>query len=275
MKNRSKTKNAAQTPKASQVGPFPVPDAIYSIASLIVMCILSVWICFQLAGQAAWTQIPFFFTIFGGTLGWIFELGLLLTGTPYQRNRSPLTSFIQKIRFMNIGPVVSTLFFFVCCMVVPDANFRLALLYLAGATCFGLGAALFLGGIAIVPMVILGAQVAQFILVVIFGLPSGHIVASLMLMGQAIAQGSAFLVGTETPAKSTGFHVLSTVSALLLYLAIANVTASNPGFSLQVEPAMAIGSPTMWGFVVACLVGLALTIGLKRSGMGALPAAKA
>jgi hypothetical protein len=190
------------------------------------------------AGVATWAWIPFAFTIFGGTLGWVFEGGLLLKGVAFQSDLNRFTLFIQKIRFLNLAPVITTILFFVCALVVPDPSVRIALLFVAGAGCFGLGAALFFGGASALPLVILGTQAAQIVIVVASGSPVGSRAVVWILVAQALVQGWAFVVGTLTPLRSTGFHVLSTVSGVLLYRALLSTLAVDPTFTHDVAPAL-------------------------------------
>lgn len=239
---------------------FSVGASLLSILSLILMSGLSLYILRQLDGQPWWVRIPFIFTIFGGTLGWVFELGLLLTGHAYQENYNRFARFIQKIRFLNLAPVVASLFFFVCCMTIPNPDVRLAMLFVAAFACFAMGVALFFGGAAALPLVILATQAAQFILVLVYGPQAGGHWVMLFLLLQAVCQALAFIVGTATPLKSTGFHVLSTFSGLLAFYAILYATNANASFSHQVAPVVPAGSLLLWGLVVACLAGFMFTM---------------
>ena len=56
--------------------------------------------------------MPFAFTIFGAGLGALFELYLLIEGTPFQQTRSKGTTFIRNIRLLNLAPVTATILFF-------------------------------------------------------------------------------------------------------------------------------------------------------------------
>jgi hypothetical protein len=152
------------------------------------------------------------------------------------------------------------MFFFVCAMVIPDPNLRIALLYVSGAACFGLGVALYFGGAPAVPLILLGTQVAQFFIVLVYAPPVGGYAVMFMLMGQAVLQAIALIIGTDTPLKSTGFHVVSTIGGILAFGAIMGATAINPDFSSQVAPAIARGSLLMWGFVISCIAGLIITL---------------
>jgi len=205
----------------------------------------------------AWTWVPFLFTIFGSTLGFIFELSLIVAGTPFQQTKSPFTTTIQRVRFLNLAPVTTTIFFFVVTMTIPDPSLRLALLFLSVTVCTGLGFALFFGPPnPVVPMVLLGFQVAQAILVLVVGIPLGGV----FLLAQAMLQLSALIVGTSTPKASTIFHVTSTLSGVMLYASLLTVTHVDPGFAERAALAIPAGSLTMWGLVVAGFVGIGATI---------------
>ena len=209
---------------------------------------------------AAWVWLPFAFTIFGSTLGWLFELGLLITGTPFQLARSSFTRFITQVRLLNLAPVTATIFFFVCAMVVQEPNLRMALLFLSAATLFGLGFALFFATRApVIQFILLGVQVLQagIVLAASSGL-TDHIIA--LLVGQAVLQLAAFLVGTATPIRSTIFHITSTIAGILLFIAVVQVTALNATFSLNVAPEISLGSLLMWGLLATCIAGLVISI---------------
>ena len=276
-------------PEALRFQPPPIQSfstlgSIFSILSLALMTALSSVMLWQLihpedyllanftwlgylqnllrppevsAPLAIWTMIPFAFTIFGAGVGGLFELGLLLAGTPFQQTRTPFTSFIQKIRFLNLAPVTGSIFFFVCCMAIPDPNLRMALLYLAAATTIGLGFVLFFGSTnPIVPMILMGIQVLQIIIVCSYDSMPGKG----FLIAQAVLQLIALRIGTLTPLRSTIFHTTSTLSGVMLYAAVVAVTAVNPDFSHQVAPILPPGSLLSWGVVVACLAGLLFAV---------------
>jgi hypothetical protein len=258
---------------------FPILGSILSILSLMFMSGLSLYLFLQLihpgkmgaglwnipmipAGSeiAAWVWIPFLFTIFGGTLGWVFELGLLFNGTPFEQHLNRFTTFIQRIRFLNLAPVVTSLFFFVCAMVIPEPNLRMALLFVAVFACFGLAIALYFAVSPAVPLIILGTQVAQFIIVIASDMPVGGRTVAILLMIQSVLQATAFIITALTPLKSTAFHVISTISGLLAYWAIAIATNANPDFSREVAPVIPAGSLLTWGLVVVAIAGLIFTM---------------
>lgn len=242
---------------------FSVFPSILSILSLILMSGLSVYILLQLKDQATWVKLPFIFTIIGGTIGWIFESALLIGGTPFQPFYKRFNTFIQRLRYLNIAPVVTTLFFFVCSMVIQEPNLRMALLFLAVATCFALGVASFYGlngGNGWVPLIILGAQIAQFLIVLAADTPVGGNIVKYLLLGQAVCQATAFLIGTKTPMKSTAFHILSTFSGLAAFGAISKAIEAQPDFSHQIAALIPSSSFLTLGLILTAIAGVVMAM---------------
>lgn len=272
---------------AKPVAPtFPLPGSITSVLSLTVMSVVSTAMVLELVApasgstaafrdavlsplfallgtprwttaQPAWTWLPFAFTIFGSTLGGLFELGLILAGTPFQQTKSKLTSAIERVRFLNLAPVTATIFVFVVAMTIDDLSLRYALLFVVSLVGAGLGFALAFGPPnPVVPLFLLGAQVAQAVLVLVAGIPVG----GGFLLAQAALQLTALLVGTATPKASTIFHLTSTLSGVALFAALMTATAADPAFAAQASTPVAAGGAMMWGLVVACLAGVAITM---------------
>ncbi len=256
---------------------FPIGGSILSILSLLFMTALSTIMLLQLlyptepivswswlqppaadGALAWWVWLPFAFTIFGAGLGFQFELALLVAGFPFQQLRTKFAAFLLHIRLLNLAPVTTTILFFVCCMTMENEGLRTASLYAAGGACFALGFGLFFGGAPALPMILLGIQVVQVLLVLVLGVVEGGSPVAVFLVAQGVLQLTALLVGTATPLKSTAFHVISTVSGILLYHAIVGATASDPAFSHQAAIALPAGSLLRWGFVAICLAGLLL-----------------
>ena len=259
------------TPVYGTAGP------VLSILSLLLMTVVSVIITVQLlnptyhvglgilpppqatSSLALWTWLPFAFTIFGASVGLIFELVLLLLGKPFQQTLNRFTTFIRNIRLLNLAPVTTTIFFFVCCMTIRDENLRMALLYLAAVGCFALGLALFFGGAeAAVGLTLMTIQVVQIILVLMFGAAVGGKWVAVFLILQAVLQLTSLKIGAMTPLTSTAFHTISTFSGVMLYYAIVGATAVEANFSHDVAIALPAGSLARWAFVFACFAGLVL-----------------
>lgn len=257
---------------------FSVFGSLLSVLSLLLMTVLSVAMFMQLTGLgqaydviplaifenlptgelASWTWVPFLFTIFGAGLGFLYEGSLLVTGQPFQLMKTKFGQFIQSIRFLNLAPVVASLLFFTCSMMIAQVELRAALLYLSGAAAFGLGFALFYGGAqTAVSLTLLGTQVAQIIIVLSATVtpPGGELVTQL-LIGQALLQMTSLLIGTSNPYKSTAFHVISSISGVLLFMAIMEATIASPGFSERMAIALPQGSLLLWGFIASCAIGL-------------------
>ena len=125
-------------------------------------------------GGALWTLLPYYFTIYGATLGWVFELGLLLTGHAFDQSLNRFTSYISRLRVLNLGPVVASLFFYATALMIPasDVPFLKFLMYTAIFMVTALSIGLYwggyrvLGGMDMLPLVMLGIQVGEFVFVV-------------------------------------------------------------------------------------------------------------
>lgn len=209
----------------------------------------------------AWTWVPFAFTIFGAGVGALFELYLLIDGTPFQQTRSKGTTFVLKIRLLNLAPVTASILFFITCMLVHDPSLRLAMLLGSGALCFSLGMALFFGGgQKVVPLVLLGIQALGAIMVLAADVPLGGEHVKMFLIAQPILQSIAFLTTTATPIRSTVFHLTATASGTMLYCALLLQTAAAPNFAHAVAVDVPLGSLRFWAFLAACAGGLLFTI---------------
>ena len=241
---------------------FPVFASLLSVLSLVLMSGLSIYFYLQLKGEPWWVQLPFIFTIFGGSLGALFELWLLVTGTPFQMMRSKFSTFIQMIRFVNIAPVVTTILFFVCSFCIADDSLRTAILLVLGFVTLAMATALYYGAArALIPLIILGIQVLQIVIVLTSGILHTSLrMVGFILLAQAVTQAIAFIVGTATPMKSTGFHVISTISGLLLFLAVKETLKVDT--SVLTERAIDIGaSPLLFcGFIALCIGGYLFTM---------------
>jgi hypothetical protein len=209
----------------------------------------------------AWTWVPFAFTIFGAGVGALFELYLLIDGTPFQQTRSKATTFVLKVRLLNLAPVTASILFFLTCMLVDEPSLRLALLLGSGALGFGLGAALFFGGgEKVVPVIMLGIQALGAIMVLAADVPLAGEQVKMFLIAQPILQTIALMIGTATPAKSTAFHLTATASGVALYCALVLQTAVAPDFAHAVAVDVPLGSLRFWALLAACAGGLLFTI---------------
>ncbi|MFK7796816.1 MAG: hypothetical protein AB8E82_05125 [Aureispira sp.] len=237
---------------------FPVFPSILSILSLVLLSGTAVYFYLQIKEQALWITLPFLFTVFGGAVGALLESYVLVTGSPFQMMRTPGTTKIQMIRFLNIAPVVATIFFYVCSFVGLDDSLRMAILLLVGFAAFALGTILYLGPPnAVVPLIILGIQLVQIIIIATSGLfNTSMCMVGVFLILQGVTQGTAFVIGTSTPLKSTGFHVLSTLSGALLFFALEEALKVDAALVAKLTINWADHVLLKWGLVVACLAGI-------------------
>ena len=251
---------------------FAIGGAIGSITSLWVMAACAVAILGQLlhphfSGQwlsaapnathfAVWTWVPFAFTVFGATLGAVYETGLLIKGKAFQLGTLP---FVQQIRYLNVAPVLFTVLAFVAFMTVPDTNLRLGILFVAGFLGAGAAFAAFFGGANIaLASTLMGLQVAQIALALAFSSHLADGVALGLIVG-SIAQIAALKIGTATPWASTGFHTLSTFAGVVLFVALQKATQVDSDFSNQVAIAFPLDSLLLWAFVATCIAGMVTT----------------
>lgn len=233
-----------------------------SIASLFLMAAVANRFLesMRAAGLPAWNWVPFLFTVFGSGLGMVFEVVLVANDVPFQQTYSPAAKLIRRIRLLNLAPVTASIFYAVCCLTIGDPDLRVALLYGAAALAGGLGFALFWGGAeAPVGIVLLTIQLAQVALVLGLGTRAGGWTAATCLVGQAVAQASALRIGTADPKRSTAFHVLSTLSGVLLYGAMRAALAGDPGFANRVAVATPNGPLAALGFLAMIAVGVVFT----------------
>jgi hypothetical protein len=209
-----------------------------------------------------WIKLPFYFTIWGAGLGFVFELVLLLIGKPFMTLLNPLTTWVARVRLLNLAFVTTTVFFFAVCMTVPEDNETLLIfqMYFLVALCFALAPALFSGGYSaggfeFMPPTLMGMQVTQFLFIVYRGAVFGGSVATNVLAAGPVLQIAALLVTTATPIRSTGFHILSTASALALYISLSLAGNESPSFSFDLEKVL-LGPTTtnIWPFVVGSAI---------------------
>jgi hypothetical protein len=180
-----------------------------------------------------WAWIPFAFTLYGATLGWLFELGLLVTGHAFEQQRTHFGQFIQSQRFVNLAPVTGSLFFAVCMLSIAPSSLQTGLLYLTLVGVGAMGTALLLGGAPWLAPLMIFTQIAQIGIVTFSALP--NLIIGL-LIGQAVLQTISLMLGALTPWRSTAFHLISTLSGALFFAALIYI--ANAGeLSIIEQPA--------------------------------------
>lgn len=234
---------------------YSVFKSFLSVLSLGLLTGLGIYFYLLLKDQSLWITLPFLFTISGGGIGFLLELYVLVTGTPFFMMRSRFTRSIQMLRFLNISPIVTTIFFFICSFVIEDEGLRMAVLYLVGFGAFAMGTILYLGPPnPLIPLVILGTQLLQLVLLLSSGMLGGPLyMVCVFLLAQGVSQGAAFMVGTATPMKSFGFHVLSSISGVLLYLAVREALKLDPAWVASKTIDWAANPLLKWGLIFAVL----------------------
>ncbi len=253
-----------QMPQPTNYSAF---QSLLSVLSLVLLGGVSVYLYLKIEHQPLWVTLPFLLSAFGAGLGVVLELGLLVTGTPFQLMRSRFTTSIEMFRFLNLAPLAGSIFFFICSFAIQDEGLRMALLYISGFMTFALAPALYYGGSkAILPLIILAIQVAQLVIVLASGiLRTPYHLVGIFLIAQAVTQATAFIVSTQTPLKSTGFHVLSTASGYLLFLAIMEALKINPRIIQEKTIAVTANPLFFWGFIAVCMAGVMFTMKASTS----------
>jgi hypothetical protein len=237
---------------------FPVFPSILSILSLVLLTGSAVYFYLEVQDQALWITLPFLFSIFGGGIGALLELYVLVTGSPFNMMKTPGTTKVQMVRFLNIAPVVATIFFFVCSFVVPDQGLRMVILLLVGFAAFAMGTIFYLGPPnPVMPLVVLGIQVVQMIIIATSGVFSTELqMVGVFLLLQGVSQTIAFLITTATPMKSTGFHVFSTLSGALLFFAVKEALKVDAAFVEGLTIDWSDQLLLKWFLVAACVAGV-------------------
>lgn len=233
-------------------------QSLLSVLSLGLLTGVGIYGYLHLKDQSLWMTLPFLFTISGGGIGFLLEFYVLVTGTPFFMMRSRFTRSIQMLRFLNIAPIVTTIFFFVCSFVIEDEGLRMAVLYLVGFATFAMGTVLYLGPPnPIIPPIILGMQLLQIVLLLSSGMLGGPLyLVCIFLLAQGVLQGAAFMVTTATPMKSFGFHILSSISGALLFLAAREALKIDPSWIASKTIDWAANPLLKWGLIFACFAGI-------------------
>jgi len=209
-----------------------------------------------------WVRLPFYFTVWGAGMGGTFELVLLLLGKPFEFDLNPFVGWVRRLRLLNLAFVTTSTFLFSACMTVPKENVALLtfMMYFLVAVCFALAPALFSGGFSaggydFMPPTLLAMQLAQTIFVLYRGTVYGGCVATTLLAAAPLIQIAALLTTTATPLKSTGFHLLSTLNMVFLYISLLLAGNDAPSFAVEVEKVLEGPESTqIWPFIVGSAI---------------------
>jgi hypothetical protein len=241
---------------------FSIFPSILSILSLVILGSAGIYFYLEFKSQELWISLPFMFPIFGAWLGVFLELYLLLTGDPFLKVKNRFSIGIGRFRLLNLAPVLGSIFFLVCTLVVEDEGLRVALLLLTFFATVALGTVLYFGPPSpMTKMVILGSQIVQVVVILASGiLFSPMKMVGLYLLLQSLVQGYSFNLGTNTPKTSTIFHLLGVLSGALLYLALVEALSFNP--NIGASKAIDISSNVLlkWGVILACIYGVIFTM---------------
>lgn len=197
---------------------FPTFDGAgpwYSVASLLGFCVASCIGIWWLGGQPLLVRFPLWCTAVGSGLGFFFELWLIASGRPYQLFASSGGRFVQRLRALIMVFVFGTSYFAYSVFAIDPVQVPWWICLGIGVLAGGLFVALlFQAPMSVTILIFLCGLIFQIVLVVSSDTVIGQhdwflIVAAALLF-------ATLLAGTETPTRSTVFHVLG-IGSVVFY----------------------------------------------------------
>lgn len=250
------------------IKPFWLVDIQLFIAAQLLPAILGSTTPFTNSDYPAWAWVPFAFTVFGSTLGALFETYLLLIGKPFQFYGTALRRFIARVRVANVAPVLFSLLFYISQIAIEAEGVRFAILLVVIAMIAALVFNIIFAPAPIkppppvaVPLILMATQIFG-IGAVIFNVITPQEAALALIVGSVLML-LALIVNTATPIKSAGFHTLATIATIQAYYALFLKETASAGFTESVAFTL---SP--WWAVLTVLAGLALAIKAFPSAWG-------
>ena len=247
---------------------FPKPpefhrgEAWWSVISLLLFFVASVSAIVLGKAWPIWTLLPFWFTAIGSAVGFLYELWLVVSKQPYQLFGTPFGRFIQLLRGGNLAPVFGATYLAYFLMTFSQQAGWLGAA--AGVLTGFLLVMFFLRGPLLVASSVLLIGLASQLVVLFTAneLNGGWQVKSLLAVA-AIGLFATTLIGSQTPVRSTWFHVIATaVVALMFYGFKLEFDASDPdqhrvvGLKLRLLAAIPLGayiafrtSPSTWAML--------------------------
>ena len=230
----------------------------FFIASVALFCFLE---------SPLWSRAPFCFTAIGSGIGFVYELWLIASGRAYQLFVTPGGRIVQWLRASVLVLVYGSAYLAYCLITSGESSHVVWIVAAtAGALTGLLAVALLLRGpMSLGAITFLLGFVGQLALVWISPEVPGGTLVQWLLTGAAATLYASIAVGSETPQRSTTFHVLGIASVGLLYLAIQYaVLDENASFASS----QAAVSWLLLGFLAAAAVALYLlprTLGVLRA----------
>ncbi|QDT03107.1 hypothetical protein K227x_14870 [Rubripirellula lacrimiformis] len=219
--------NTHITPPGPEKFTLPVPptfntkDAWFSAGSLLVFFVASLLAIINLPDLPLWVGAPFWFTAFGSGIGFLYETWLLIRNAPYQLLGTAMGRFIQTIRLGNIAFVFGSVYLayglvtlgafghsgWVTALVGTVTGFLLILFLFRGPQEIG-AATLTVGLIALLILMFASSGL------------QGGVWGRTALAVAAIGLYATTFIGSQTPRRSTVFHLVATVVVALLYFGL-------------------------------------------------------
>jgi hypothetical protein len=192
-----------------------------SVLSLLVFLAASLHAWSVLRMEAWWVILPFAFTSFGSGVGLAYESWLLWRGRPYQLGLTEQGRWIQALRIGNLAVVFGATYLLFALLTYGQSAEALWLSAGVGLiTGFLLVLFLFQGPLWVAATTLSLGLILQLLLV-LTSLEISSGVATRWVLGLAAAGLFAtVLIGSETPQRSTTFHLLATCVMRLMLLAI-------------------------------------------------------
>lgn len=228
---------------------FSVGDSFLSAGSLVVFLVASVLAIVFLPDLPGLAVAPFWFTALGSGIGFLYESWLLIRKAPYQLLGTAMGRFIQTIRLGNIALVFGSVYLtyglltlgafgysgLVTTVVGVVTGFLLILFLFRGPQ--EIGAAIFSVGLLAVLILVFTSD----------GIKAGAWIR-IALAVAAIGLYASTFIGSQTPRRSTIFHLVATVVVGLLYFGLrtefdvaAVAHKGVPGIGLRLLVSIPIG----------------------------------
>lgn len=217
--------NTPIIPPGQQKFTFPVPpvfstgDAWLSAMSLLGFAVASVLAILFSPSHPWWANAPFVMTALGSSVGFVYELVLLLKKAPYQLFGTPTGRLVQWFRIGNLAPVFGTVYLAYALLTFGASDQAGWLIGITGVvTGFLLALFLFRGPQHVGAEVLTLGLVSQLVVLYSSSELQGGLWVKVWLTLAAVGLYATTLIGSQTPRRSTIFHVVGTVVVGMLFL---------------------------------------------------------
>ena len=233
---------------------FDHRDAWLSAISLLIFLASSVVAIVQSRGIPLWATGPFWFTTLGSGVGFVYEIALLLSGRPYQLLGTPRGRLIQTLRLGNLALVFGSVYLAFVLLTFGTTDVVEWMVAIVGVvTGFLLMLFLFQAPIHIGAGVLTAGLVVQIVLSLATSELQGGLVVRLLVILAAVGLYSTTIIGSQTPWRSTLFHVVATAVVGVLYLVLDREFSPANGIAhpLKIDLGFRLFAATMLGVFLA------------------------